>query len=1142
MRLSPRGGQHNSAAGAAMPPMADWLISVGLSALMPILQAQGVAEDILPVLSDADLLDIGLNVGDRRRLRQALDAWQRTAGLVPGMPAGQTVVALTRRPPDAAMAPKPGAVTPRASGDLRQLTILFCDLVDATGWCERLPPETWHQVVLRYQHVVAEVVQHWGGRIAQYLGDGVLVYFGHPQALEDAALRATHAACAMREAVGVIDLQPLLASEGSNWPALRVRIGVDTGRVVVGDVGAGPHREHLALGDTPHIAARLQALAEPGAVLISEATRRLTAGHFLQHDLGLHALKGVRRPRQVWQVQGPAAAPSRFEARVAGAAQAPLVGRSEALAQLADAWSQVRQGEGRVLLLSGEAGVGKSRLVSAWAAQACVRPVLLQCTAPRSHVAFHPLVDGLQRKLSEGDPTPRPADWPALRRLVGEDARLNADQIRSLGELLGWPPEVGMPGASMAHEREQEQARALVDWLLAASRRAPAVIWLEDIHWADPATLSWLQLLTQAIGSRSVMLVCTLRPDLALNWPDSPQLRGIRLDGLAPQESTELVNAVVAGERARAVSMTVPWSPAWTQAVVARTDGIPLFVEELTRAWLEALASTQASQPSAALPEPTELSALPGLGEQRLPLTLRDSLTARLDRHPDARVLAQVGAVLGREFELRTLRAVAGLPDEVWPQALDALQAIGLALPLTLPGVEPARWAFKHALVQDTAYDTLTAEHRQALHAAALRVLGGLPTPPHELARHACGAGLIALAVGHWCSAGERALSRLALGEARAHMHGALQALQRLPDGPERDALELPAQAKLGAVHMLAQGWAAKEVAAAFARARDLADRTDAREGLSWPLWGMTVYDMVRGDIHQARLTGDRLQAVARQGGQRRAHLVSDIVQVQLSYYGGDWDAVAAWHQRVEDHYQDPQDRELIPFYTTDLLLVSRVHALHVRCMRRSCGSEAALLDSLQRLDRQAQGLGHAYSLAWMRSWGAMACLHAGDAHSLQPWAESSLAMARQHGFAYVAAMAEFQLGWCEAELHDPKAGLARMQRGLAAFKQTGAGIVRPCFLTLQAHTAMKAGASGASVMPWLQRAQELMAQGGETWYAAETFRVLAMACADPASPDPQQARWALDQAEACARAQQASRWLLAIEATRAEPATVFRR
>jgi class 3 adenylate cyclase len=1108
----------SNATPALLPPMGFWLASVGLSALEPTLRAQGIAEDILPSLTDAELADIGLTLGDRKRLRLALDTW---------LHAGRT-------------SPSSG-LTP--GGDLRQLTILFCDLVDATAWCERLPPEWWRQVVLRYQHVVAEVVQTWGGRIAQYLGDGVLVYFGHPQALEDAALRATHAAWAMRQAVAAIDLQALLPAPaaGQAWPALDVRIGVDTGRVVVGDVGAGPHREHLALGDTPHIAARLQALAAPGEVLISEATRRLSAGHFVFGDHGTHPLKGVRLPRQVWRVQGPAVVPSHFQARTDGAVQAPLVGRGGALACLNQAWRDASLGQGRVLMLSGEAGMGKSRLVASWCAQT-VKPVLLQCTALRSHVAFHPLLDGLQRSVRgphpDGSFAVTAPDWPRLKHLVCEQLGLSADQARSLGELLGWPPEAGQAGTSMAHERQCEQAHALVDWVLAPARLAPMVIWLEDLHWADPATLQWLQHLVQRVRSLPVMLVCTHRPDVEPGaWAgELDHVALFRLEGLQPVDASTLVSAVV--EAVADGSPGLPngghllrslWSPAWTQAVVARTDGVPLFLEELTRAWLEQLMARQTEQPDAPWPEPER-----HLASMGLPLTLRDTLSARLDRHPDARTLAQVGSVLGRDFDLHTLRAVAGLPDEACDNALAILQASGLAAPLA----EGARWSFKHALVQDTAYDSLTAERRQGLHAAVLRVLSvsALAQPPDVLASHAWGAGLNEQAVGHWRAAGEQALARLALQEAQAHLSDALHALSSLPEGLTRDTLELPVQALRGAVHMLAQGWAAPEVAPAFARARDLADRTDAGEGLSWPLWGMAVCDLVRGDIRQAKQSGERLQAVARQGGQRRAHLVSDIVQVQLSYYSGDWAALPGWHQRLEDNYQDPQDRELIAYYTTDLRLVSRVHALHVAWLVGACEGVDELESRLQQLDAQAQDLQHAYSLAWMRAWGSMACLHAGEARHLHGRATSSLALARSHGFAYVAGMSEFQLGWCESELGDAQAGLQRMQRGLAAFEQTGAGIVKPCFLTVLAHSALKAGATGGSVLPWLQRAQALMTQGGETWYAAETWRVLALACSDPHLPDAPQARWALDQAEACARAQGAQRWLGLIEATRQSP------
>lgn len=1061
----------------------QWLSDAGVPHLEALLRAHAIDVDVLGSLSEADLAQIGLPLGDRKRVLQAL----------------------ARRPQTVA----------QPDGERRQLTILFADLVDATTLCQSLSPEAWRDIVLAYQQAAVDILQRHGGVVAQYLGDGLLVYFGYPLAQEDAAIRAVHSGLALVQAVAELDVTGVAGA--ANLRGLRLRVGIDTGLVVVGDVGAGSHREHLALGDVPHLAARLQALAAPGQVLIGEATRRLSGGRFVCEDQGVHALKGVRAPHQVWRVRGLAQTASRFEAATS-AHLSPLVGRQQELALLTDRWQQAAQGRGQAVVLSGEAGIGKSRMVSELRQRmgnAGLAALVVQCAPQHRHAEFHPLREGLMRRLDI-----RHGMSPALQRERLHDLVLTVHGLapvhaRALADLLmlGDADEVAdrtVPWATSAQERHAAILAALVALTEARAHQRPTLLLLEDLHWADPGTLAYVQAVGHRLHDWPLLLLVTHRPEVLPVLAPASVLTPVPVSSLSAEDTDALLDRLAGVHTLSAAAR---------QHIVHKTDGVPLFVEELTRSLLDGVNLHDGHAP--------------------VPATLRDSLMARLDRHPCARELLQRAAVLGRTLDLDLLQAMDARPPADFERDLHTLLQAGVLV--RDGGPRGPQLAFRHALLQDAARDSLVAVRRQQLHAQVVLTLqthfvARIDTDPAELAHHATQAGLSDVAVAHWRRAGERALAQKSLSEAVAHLDAGLAVVLAQPPSARRDQQEMQLRGLLGTTHMLGKGWAAPEVEQAYGRAQQLAGASDGVDDAIWPLWGNCVYQQVKGDIVQACAIGRRMQTVARQAHSRQAWLVHDMMQLQLAFYSGRLVEVGPHAEQVEHRYNDPQDRSLIPLYSTDLLLVTQVHALHAAWITGRIDDVGARLQALQQ---RAHDLNHAYSLAWALGWGGMVHLHRGDVDALCANASQSLRLAEAHGHAYVRSMATFLLGWCahrralaagdlagEALAAGP--GIAAMRQGLADFCATGAGIAVPFFQTLLAEALGQAGARQES-LALLADAWARVQAGGERWYEAELHRVRGdVLLQDAGVADASvmaEAATSLRLALAVSRGQQALRW-----------------
>jgi class 3 adenylate cyclase len=759
----------------------------------------------------------------------------------------------SRTPPPApqALHPTPRAPAPSVQhapeAERRQLTVMFCDLVDSTVLSGQLDPEDLREVVRAYQSACAEVIQRFDGYIAQYLGDGLLVYFGYPQAHDDDAQRAVCSGLGIVEGLNALNSR----LEQKHGVRLAVRVGIHTGLVVVGEMGAGGRQEQLALGDTPNIAARLQGLAAPDTVLISAATQRLIQGYFTCHALGSQMLKGVATPLPVYQVVRATEVQQRFDIVVARGLT-PLVGREHEVGILRDRWAQVQTGRGHVVVLSGEAGIGKSRLVQV-VKDAIIGATALRieyrCSPEHQHSPLYPVIAHLERALALRQDD-RPED--KLRKLE-EVLRLSrlplAEVVPLMAALLAVPlPPVYPPLTLTPQRQRQKTLEALLTWLLVLTEQQPLLFVVEDLHWIDPSTLEFLTLLVEQGPTARLLTLLTCRPEFQPLWGMRTHLTPIALQRL-PQPEVEAMIARITGEKA------LP--PAVLQQVVTKTDGVPLFVEELTKTILES-GLVQETEAHYELTGP-----LPPLA---IPATLHDSLMARLDRLATVKGVAQLGAVLGRTFSYELLQAVTPLDEAPLQQALDRLVDAEL---LYQRGVPPqATYLFKHALIQDAAYQSLLKSTRQQYHQRIAQVLETrfptlVETQPELVAQHYTAAGCAEQAIPYWQRAGQQASDRSANLEAITHLTTGIELLKTLPETPERTQQALTLHIALGMALQMAKGLAAPEAEHAYTQAYALCQQIGETLELVPILNGLYRFYLVQPQLHTARKIGETLLSLA---------------------------------------------------------------------------------------------------------------------------------------------------------------------------------------------------------------------------------------------------------------------------------------
>jgi class 3 adenylate cyclase len=781
--------------------IAAWLHSLGMQQYEGAFRDNAIDAAVLPELTADDLRDLGVTlVGHRRKLLAAIAALRS----------------------DIDAAPEVAAAVPTA--ERRQLTVMFCDLVGSTELASRRDPEDLREIIAAYHRAVADMVSSFDGFVAKYMGDGLLVYFGYPRAHEDDAERAVRAGLGVVDAVGRLDV-------GST--KLQARVGIATGLVVVGDlIGEGSAQEQSVVGETPNLAARLQALAEPGAVVIAAGTRRLVGDLFEYRDLGAVEVKGIAGPVMAWQVLRPSVVSSRFEA-LRGSALTRLVGRDEEIDLLLRRWARAKAGDGQVVLVSGEPGLGKSRITAALAERLHAEPYLRLryfCSPYHQDSALFPFIDQLGRASGFARDDPPGAKLEKLEAVLARAAPPEEDAA-FLADLLSLPASERHPLPNLSPQRKKERTlEALIRQLEGLARRQPVVMVFEDAHWIDPTSRELLDLAVERVASLPVLLVVTFRPEFQPPWIGQPQVSMLALNRLDRRDRTDLVEQI-AGWRALPDALVAQ--------IADRTDGVPLFIEELTKSILES-----------------------GVTPLGIPTTLHDSLMARLDGLGSVRRVAQVGAAIGREFPYALLHVVSRLPEAELQSSLARLVASELVFQRGTP--PDAVYAFKHALVQDAAHGSLLRNVRQQLHAQIAEALEThspeiRESQPEIFAQHYAEAGLVEKSVAYWGKAGRRSAARSAMAEAVAQFHKGLDQLALLPDTPERQREELELRSALGAVLLSARGYAAPETGQTYARARALWEQLGSPSDFLRIPYGQSVYHVFRGEFDRARSLAEDL-------------------------------------------------------------------------------------------------------------------------------------------------------------------------------------------------------------------------------------------------------------------------------------------
>jgi class 3 adenylate cyclase/predicted ATPase len=1002
-------------------------------------------------------------------------------------------------------APQRGSAQPEPrapEAERRQLTVLFCDLVDSTVLASQLDPEEWREVVRAYQDTCAKVIARFEGHIAQYLGDGLLVYFGYPLAHEDDAARAVRAGLGIVAAMGQLNIR---LERGVH---LAVRLGCHTGLVVVGEVGGGPRQEQLALGETPNLAARLQGIAGPNTLVISTATIQLLGGFFACQALGTHLLKGFAQPLAVYRVLSESMARSRLEA-VGSTGLTPLVGREQEVGLLRERWAQVKDGLGQVVLLSGEAGIGKSRLVQVLTAQVASEPQAwltpCQCSPYYQHTALYPMIDLLERVVLRVAREESPQQ--KLTKLEGFLVQYGlplAKAVPLFASLLSLPLTGNyVPLAVSPEQQKQQTLHALLTITLRIAAQQPLLFIMEDLHWVDPTTLELLSLLVDQGPTACILALFTCRPDFSPPWTGRAHLTQVTLNRLPRRQAAEMTSQV-------AHRKALP--PEVVAQVVAKTDGVPLFVEELTKMVLE----------SGWLQERAERYELTGpLPQLAIPTTLHDSLMARLDRLGAVKAMAQLGATLGREFSYEWLLAVSPWDAGTLQRGLHQLVAAEF---LYQRGVPPqATYVFKHALIQEAAYQSLLRSTRQRYHQQIAQVLETrfpetAETQPELVAHHYTEAGLSAQAIPYRQRAGQHASDRSANVEAISHLSTGIELLQTLPETPEHTQQALTLHIALGAALQIAKGHAAPEVEHAYTQARALCQQVGETPELVPVLFGLWRFYVLRPALHTARELGETMLRLAQRTDDPTlavmAHWALGLTWLWLG-------ALPAARQHLE---------EAIARYTPDQrrVLVFRVGnepgvpcRLYVAMILWVLGYPTQALARLHEALAWPPELSHPFSLAVGRCLAATASQFRRDVPAAHEHAEAAVALATEHGIPLWAAYGTSIRGWALAMQGQGKEGLAQIRQGIAAWRATGAAVFVPYLSTLLADVSAHLGHTNDGLQA-LAEAHTLMEQHEERYWEAEIARLRGvLLLRQPGTPQAEAETW-LRRALDVARRQQA--------------------
>ncbi|HXQ07320.1 MAG TPA: adenylate/guanylate cyclase domain-containing protein [Bradyrhizobium sp.] len=1053
-----------------------WLSGLGLSQYEAVFRESEIDVDVLTELTDQHLKDLGVALGHRLRMLRAI---RELAGDAP-------VKASAAKPQDAA--------------DRRQLTVMFCDLVDSTALTARLDPEDMGDLLRAFQHAVAAAVTRFDGHVAKWTGDGASVYFGYPRAHEDDAERATRASIALVEAVGKLRRERGIA--------LEVRIGISTGLVVVGElIGEGEARERGVVGDTPNLASRLQALAEPDTVVVSESTRRLLGRNFELQPLGPQELKGFKSPVPAWSVLRVSENVNRFEAS-RSEAMTPFVGREQEIALLINRWRRATKGEGQVALLSGEAGIGKSRILAVLRERIGDERYLAfryQCSPHHGNDAFYPVIGQIWRGAGLVSGEPAAARLDKLETMILSAGLDIGEFVPYLASLLAIPTEGRYPALEMSPSEVKERTiAALIAMVVGIAKSVPVVMLLEDAHWIDPTSLDLTGRLVERVQNLAVLIVLTARPEFDAPWIGRPNFTALALNRFERSQIVTMIDRIMSS---RALPTEV------LDQIIAKTDGVPLFVEELTKSVLE----------SGLLREENGAYVLAAaLTPLAIPSTLHDSLTARLDRLSPIKEIAQIGATIGREFSYDLLEAVSPVRGQALHNALQQLMETELIYGRGTP--PKASYIFKHALVQDTAYVSLLRGRRQRIHADIAQVLkersAGEECPPAIIAHHFTEAGLAEQAAPYWLAAAELALSQSAPVEAEHHAGAGLALIPRVTDGPERDALELGLLVARANAMIPLKSISAPETFAALADAKQLLDRgvgTDLQRVSI--LYGLCSASTLTARLEQALDFAHQIIEVAERQDDPTYRVVGYRQLGTLQFYAGK-NREALQSLQKGHQYCDPRRQRALGYrFSWDQGVALLSFEVLVRLSLGLLDS-AAQLSERMRIELLSHG--HATTVAsatfCSQTWPKLVL---GDLEALERESAELAAYCAEKRVEQIRLLASYHYAYACAMRDPVERNIALLRAALDALRGSGGNAGNSIFKCNLAEALLTAGdLAGAEAV--LEEGFAFVEQSGERYWLADLHRLCGHVALKRPEPDRLRAEACFKKAIEVARSQEA--------------------
>jgi class 3 adenylate cyclase/predicted ATPase len=1056
-----------------------WLHGLGLEQYEAAFRESAVDADVLPELTDQHLKDLGVSLGHRLKMLRAIRA------LAGNAPTGAQPAEKTKT---------------QDVAERRQLTVMFCDLVGSTALAAQLDPEDMGDLIRAFQRAVAAAVARFDGHIARLMGDAILVYFGYPRAHEDDAERSARAGIGIMKAVGELRRE--------RGVALQVRVGIATGLVVVGEImGVGEARERGVVGETPNLAARLQALAEPGSIVVSESTRRLLGRAFELKALGPQELKGFKAPVPAWSVVRESENFSRFEASHSEA-MTPFVGRGHEVALLVQRWRNATEGEGEVALLSGEAGIGKSRVLAALRERiGDERHIVLryQCSPHHVNDAFYPIAGQIWHGAGFANGEPAAARLEKVERMIARAGLESGEIAPYLASLLSIPTEERYPPLEMAPSEVKERTiAALIALVVGLTKEAPVLGLFEDVHWIDPTSLDLLSRTIERVQNLRVLIVATFRPEFTSPWVGRAHVTSISLNRFRRNQAVAMIDRITSGK---------PLPAEVLDQIVAKTDGVPLFVEELTKSVLE---SGLLRQQNGAYLLAATLTPL------AIPSTLHDSLTARLDRLSPIKEIAQIGATIGREFSYRLLEAVSPITGQELQSALRQLMEAEL---IYGRGVPPdASYIFKHALVQDSAYGSLLRGRRQRIHADIAEALqqrvADEGAAPAIIAHHFTEAGLAESGATYWLAAAELALSQSAPTEAERHASTGLALIPLVAEGPQRDALNLGLLVARANALVPLKSISAPETFAAHNAAKQLLDAgagTDLQRVSV--LFGLCAAHTLTARMEPAFDLVHQIVAIAERQDDPTYQLVGYRQLGTLQYYAGQNREALLSLQRAKQ-YRDPSRQRALSYrFGWD-------PGLAVLCFEVLVRLSLGLLDSAAQISAQVRaellGHGHATTVASARFCaGTWPQLVLRDLEGLERDSAALAAYCAEKRVEQIRLLASLHHAYTRAMREPLEKNVGAVRAALAALRKSGGHAGLSLTITNLAETSLMAGdLTGAEAA--LEEGFAFVAQSGERYWLADLHRLRGQLALKQHEPDPLRAESCFIQAIETARSQEA--------------------